>query len=878
VVYGQISSYQAQVRNELERRGLDEEQLRALLYERNIDLDNLDILTSEQILELQRAIDELDQLQGSRFESFTGRIDTLPDDPLIPSGEGLVKEDTLVIDEAFESDDTIKIYGHHLFEDGRIEVISAENSVTPPPSYRIGTGDILSVSIYARSSQMDESFPVLSDGSITIREGLVKVFVRGLTLTEARTKLIQNFRRYYGFRDSEFNLQVGTVRNISVQIFGEVQSPGNYTVSGLNSVLNIIAAAGGLLESGSVRNIQLVKAGGSAQNFDLYQLLTDPANQENFLVEDGDLIFVPASIYVVSIEGSVNRPMQYELKENEGIFELIEYAGGLERNAYLPSIGVRRYTGDRRIMRSVPYAANLKTRTNFPLQDGDEVLVSSIREQVENLVTVTGEVRIPGNFELMDGMRLSQLIAQAGLMRTSRTDLALLKRTNADGTINLYSVSIDDLMSGAFPLLDMELQHDDELIVWPMERFADNKFVIVDGAVRDPQQFPYDESGTLRVSDAITLAGGLTRNAASFAHLHRLDPLNPNELSYVRLDLSKLIIDPQSADNIVLEPFDSIHVYVKDEFYDDLTISIGGAVNNPGTFLFGEGMDLSDAILLAGGLKRSAATNNIEISRVIIEENRPTRTVVESIALSRDEILNSDTKGTYALEPFDNVFVRFVPEFELQQNVTLDGEVSYPGDYSLIRENETVFDVIQRAGGLTEEAFPAAATLYRAEDSLGQIVMRLDEVMMNPSSRYNYTLKSGDVVTIPKKKDYITIAGYTQYLVQSSEKWINVPYHQGRNAQFYVDFYAGGFADDARRDKIFVRYPNGEVKSTVRRFPFGKKHPEVLPGSIIEIGQKKPDLTSRRGDEDVNWTKVLGDSVAQAMSILTLILLIERLD
>ena len=219
-----------------------------------------------------------------------------------------------------------------------------------------------------------------------------------------------------------------------------------------------------MLETGSVRNIQLVKAGGSAQNYDLYELLTNPVNQQNFLLEDGDLIFVPASIHIVSIAGSVNRPMQYELKENEGIFELIEYAGGLGRDAYLPSIGVRRYLGDRRVMRSVPYAANLKTRTNFDLQDGDEVLVSSIREQVENLVTVTGEVRVEGDFELLDGMRLSQLISQAGLVRTSRTDLALLKRTNADGTINLFSVSIDDVMSGAFPLLDLELSQNDELI------------------------------------------------------------------------------------------------------------------------------------------------------------------------------------------------------------------------------------------------------------------------------------------------------------------------------------------------------------------------------------------------------------------------------
>jgi protein involved in polysaccharide export with SLBB domain len=240
--------------------------------------------------------------------------------------------------------------------------------------------------------------------------------------------------------------------------------------------------------------------------------------------------------------------------------------------------------------------------------------------------------------------------------------------------------------------------------------------------------------------------------------------------------------------------------------------------------------------------------------------------------------------GLFPLEPFDNIFVRYVPEFELQQNVTIEGEVTLPGEYSLVKENETVSELIRRAGGLTEESFAQAATLYRSEDSLGYIVMRLDEVLTNPSSRYNYVLKQGDIITIPKKKDYVVIEGATQLERSQSEQIIGkgnsirVPYHAGEDALFYINYYAGGFADDARKDKIFVLYPNGEVKTSEKRFLIGKKHPEVLPGSIIQVGKKKLDLYGKDKKEDINWTRVLGDSVAQAMSILTLILLVQRLD
>ena len=872
--FAQIQTYEDQIQQELLRRGLDENELRALLYEKNIDLDNIQYLNADQILELEQTIDELQQITTLRD------LQQVSDTSEVDNQTALL--DTSDISPTTVDADSIQasIYGHHLFIDGRISLIEAGENYAPPVGFTIASGDELGVAIYSRNSQLDRSFRVGSDGAIRIRDGVVRVFVAGLTMDQARAKLEATFKRYYRFASSEFSLSLVSARSINIQVLGEVQNPGNYIVSGLNSVLNVIGGAGGFTDNGSVRKIQVIKRNGNIESFDLYGPLFDPGSTSLMYLEDGDLIHVPAAGTLVEMSGAVERSYTYELLDHEGLRQAIAFAGGLQRGAYLTSMKVLRFEEDRRVVKTVPYAQLLKNNETFLLHNGDVIEVAFIEDELENYVRVEGAVRNPGEFERTPGMRLSDLVTLGRLKPGAKTDFAYLRRTNIDGTIRMIPVSIDQILQGSDPLADIVLDDKDELTVWELERFTDNKYIKVAGAVRFPEQFAYDEGGSLRASDVIEMAGGLRRDAAEFAHVHRLDPLNPNDLTYFRLDLLRLMNNPNAPDNIVLEPFDSIHIYSKNDFLDEVYIRVAGAVNNPGEFAYGTGMNLRDAIILAGGFRRSSATNQIEISRVVIKDNQPTKTTVQTTSISREDLTRfGDNEEYFELEPFDNVFVRYVPEFELQQNVTIEGEVTLPGEYSLVKNNETVYDVIQRAGGLTEEAFTPAATLLRAEDSLGFLVMQLDQVMTNPGSHFNYVLKGGDEIFVPKRQDWVTIVGSAQYLVQNPDlKRINTPYHEGKNAEYYVDFYAGGFADEARTDKIFVKYANGQVKVTKRKFPFGKKHPEVLPGSVIQIGKKLRDLNAEGEEENVNWTRVLGDSVAQAMSILTLILLVQRLD
>jgi len=184
---------------------------------------------------------------------------------------------------------------------------------------------------------------------------------------------------------------------------------------------------------------------------------------------------------------------------------------------------------------------------------------------------------------------------------------------------------------------------------------------------------------------------------------------------------------------------------------------------------------------------------------------------------------------------------------------------------------------------MTEEAFPAGATLFRSEGDIGSIVIKLDEIAKNPSSEFNFVVKNGDEIFIPKISEFVTIQGATRVReVVSSDaidegNTIRVPYHSNKDALFYINEFAGGFDERADKLKVLVTLANGEIKN-VEKGLFRKKYPKVYQGSTIRVGYKSEEQEEEDKKTDVDWTELLGDGVSQAMSILTLILLIQRLD
>ncbi|MEM8584498.1 MAG: SLBB domain-containing protein, partial [Bacteroidota bacterium] len=518
----------------------------------------------------------------------------------------------------------------------------------------------------------------------------------------------------------------------------------------------------------------------------------------------------------------------------------------------------------------------------FPvLADGDLVEILSVEDPTENSVSVDGEVDLPGRYEFREGLRISYLIDQGRLRPNSRRDLAFLLRVNPDGTRRLLQVDPQEIMSNPGGPADILLQNNDRLQVFASSTFVDDSFIRVDGSVRQPlDSFPYPNDQSMTLAEAIVLAGGLLPNAATEGFIIRTDPANAQRQSYLEVDLRSAVADPSSSANVVLQPFDQVIVYASERYDEQFEVRISGAVREPGRYVYDTSLGIGELIRLAGGFTLDAHTDRIEVFRLQYDRNSATRTVVSTLSMSRD--MNLLSPADFSLQPFDRVVVRSVSEFEDIQEVVIRGEVRYPGDYAILRDNERVSDIIQRAGGLTEEAFPAGANMFRVADSLGQVVLNLDQVIKNPSAASNVTLRAGDTILVPKRQELVTIlieGTRASDLLDTDlieDGRIVIAFQGNKSAEWYINRYAGGFdGGTARKRWTTVRYPNGQVVETKKFFTLNT-FPEVRPGSVIRAGVRPPKPDRDPNRERANWGEIAQSTLAGVTTLVTLYLLIER--
>ena len=423
----------------------------------------------------------------------------------------------------------------------------------------------------------------------------------------------------------------------------------------------------------------------------------------------------------------------------------------------------------------------------------------------------------------------------------------------------------------------------DELVVYKQAVHSDAAYINIKGAVRHEGRFNLKPNGDIRVKDLILLAGGLRDDAFEHALLYRSKLNNKKDYEVLRLSVRDIMETGKLGQNIFLQPYDSLIILSQSNFEEAPFVEISGAVKAPGRYAYGKGISVRDIITLANGFSYFAATNRIDIFRVLIKENEPIKTIVKSIT-NKLSLEDNSKDAEFELEPYDLIVVRGLPEFRLQQLVQVEGEVKYPGPYALVNPNERLSDLVRRAGGFTAEAFPSGASLYRSKDSIGYVVISLDQVMSNPSSRANIILSEGDYLFIPKQKDLVRIAGATNVhdlypeKVVSGNNAISVAYDGARSAKYYIDQFAAGVSKNGDPDKVTVEHPNGKVDRT-KHFLFFKIYPKVSKGAVINVGYKeqKPERL-KKDRKDVDWAKVVADSIAQATAILSLILLIDRLN
>lgn len=385
----------------------------------------------------------------------------------------------------------------------------------------------------------------------------------------------------------------------------------------------------------------------------------------------------------------------------------------------------------------------------------------------------------------------------------------------------------------------------------------------------------------MRISDLIEKAKGLNYDAyTDRAYLIRKDA-KMNDV-YIPFELDEVLANSNSPFNFKLAKFDVIDIFSKEEFRETFNVSIDGAVKMPGSFPYYQQMTLKDLLYYSGGLKVEAANNKIEVSRIVnfsdaSNQNEPTRVVVQSVSV--DKALDvDDAANSFVLQPYDQVYVRTTPEFEYQKNITILGEVKYPGVYTLLSRTETLADVIERAGGLTQWAYAEGTTMNRLD--VTSTLVFLGKAMENPESKYNYVMRAGDIVTVPKQGDLVALKGEIKYPFIGDPGTVVVPFEKGRSARHFIKKYGKNFDDDAKRSETYVVEPNGYVHRT-HNFLFIHFYPRVkVKGSQIVVPQKPEEKIEIEQNvepkEPFDWNTFATTFSAGILSFATIYVLLQR--
>ena len=405
---------------------------------------------------------------------------------------------------------------------------------------------------------------------------------------------------------------------------------------------------------------------------------------------------------------------------------------------------------------------------------------------------------------------------------------------------------------------NLVLEKEDKITILNQKDYIQNYSFSIEGAVKRNLTHEWAPFQTLQLSDAVLMAGGMMPNATSFGYIIRKTTYNSEKFEYVFIEPKKAMEDPNSAFNIKVSPNDRIVIPSIELFNDELMISIRGSVRQPVSTTYDPTLTLQQMVAMAGGLNFEASTNRIDVYRLEINENNPTRTLATSITLNRN--INDIDPKAFELMPFDQIIVRNNAEFEEIKIVDIKGEVRYPGPYAIVGDNYKLSYLIDAAGGLTNEANIKGGQLYRQTGGGGQVITKMAKAVKKESSPYNIVLDEGDAITIPRTESIVHVRTTATrasevYTEEALTETLNVAYRNTRRAKHYINNYVGGFSRRAKRSQTVVETKSGRIKKT-RNFLLLKVYPKPEPGSTIIAFEKPPRSKGRekRRAEKENMT------------------------
>lgn len=755
--------------------------------------------------------------EGGKITEMTIPV-TTPQEAAAEAAQRLIKQ-------AAAQSGGIRIYGHSVFTDQTLDVFRKTDGSQAPETYILGPGDEIRITIFG-ASQTDLQLRINNEGYIQ-PEGMSKIFLQGLSIAQARELLVNRLSTFFTFRADQLSLTVATARTVLVNIFGETRITGGFTVSALNSALNAISAAGGVTDIGSVRNIQIIR-GKQKHTIDLYAFMRNPAYQFGLDIQQNDILFVPVVENLVSIEGAIRRPMYYEMLPGESLADLIRYAGGVNVNTYPDFVQIQRYTGDEIHLQEYNLADVLSGKLKITLQNGDIVRVRAMSKPIEKFTEIKGSVYYPGRYDLVKSPTLGALLTSAQLTKQARYDLVIVERYRPDETVEVLTLNWAAMKAEG---KDFTLQPRDRVTIPGLAAYRDLGTISVSGDVRDPFEKTLALGDRLTVKQALEIAGGLKSTAYQVAYIFRRNILNPVEITYIRVDLSR-------ADEMLLQPGDRLNVYDNTLFANPGEVRVNGAVKKAGGLTFDPLLQVADLITTAGGVTVGAVLDRVEVFRTILSPDEPAR--VERITLSLDSAYRVTNPAGFKLQPYDQVVVRQTPGFTTGRTVEIAGEVASPGVYVLGSKQVHLSEIIRMAGGLLDGADATGSRLFRTKNSTGSIAMDVRKAVRRSGNlRFDPVVIDGDIININRMENTVSIRYQSTGLEQAygPDGALTLVFQGSKSARWYIMHYAGGFGPKADKNSVTVVLKNGQMKGTGRTIFGIRKYPKVENGATVLVNK-----------------------------------------
>ncbi|WP_339813400.1 SLBB domain-containing protein [uncultured Imperialibacter sp.] len=703
-----------------------------------------------------------------------------------------------------------KIFGYSTFHNKSLNFSPNFNMATPH-NYVVGPSDQLIIQVYG-VAQESYTLTISPEGKINIPTiGLIHVGGFSIDAVSALLKE-QLSKRFSGLRGSQPNtflsVTIGNIRTIKVNIVGELQNPGTYTLPSFATVFNALYAAGGPTTKGTFRNIHIYRSGKLVSDVDIYEFLTNGEESKNVMLQDNDVILVRPIDRRVEIIGEVRTPGLFEVKKGESLSSVLYFAGGFTNKAYQQLISVRRNTA---IQRKVETILQPDYRSFQPL-DGDEYLIGEIIDRFSNRVQVSGSVIRPGEYELIESMTLTELINTAGgIQGDAFLSRATIYRTSQDFTLEAQAIDLKAVLDGSAP--DVVLRNEDIINIPSRYDVRQEFYVQISGEVNHTGVFPYAVG--LTVGDLILRAGGF-KEAASSASIEIARRVKDDQTGKIAqiftLSIPKNLELSDEDQSVILQPFDHIFVRRSPGYREQKLVSIDGEVNYPGTYaLENATMRISDLVKRAGGLNQFAYPRGGTLVRRTEFYNKPNpdEEVVESLLELKTNTeragIDNPASEKLLLERIDQKIKDGQEEIAKQQ---LEGTEAEATQFKL----DLLSDVSQTN----------AKTIKETE----LVGINLDQIMASPGSKFDLILQEGDVIAVPKELQTVRLRGEVLYPTTTR-------FDKRRGFKDYIT-NAGGFSDQASKRKSYVIYANGNVKRT-RSFLFVPNYPTIEPGAEIIV-------------------------------------------